>query len=293
MSKNLNAHLYVLVATFLVGGSFIVSQKLTGIVDPISITLLRFVFASICLCPFILLKKKYRIKIVTTFGRAMIISFFYSLFFIGLFSSLEYTSVLNTGTLFTLVPLLTALFSILVFKQYFSSKQYAIYLLGIIGTCIVVFKGSLELFYTMSLNKGDIIFLFSIIAMALYSICAKYFHKKDDELIVLVFMTLVGGSIWMSFSLLILDVPLHWHKIENEQFLYLSYLSIIATLLTSYLYQNATITLGPKKVMSYVYFNPASIALLLFLFEGKTINIWMIVGILISAIATIILISKE
>ena len=117
MSKELNSHLIVLLATFLVGASFIVSQKLSGIIDPISITLLRFVIASLVLVPIIFFNQNYRKKLIPTFNRAMIISFFYSLFFIGLFKSLEYTTALNTGTIFTLVPFITAIFAIFIFKQ--------------------------------------------------------------------------------------------------------------------------------------------------------------------------------
>ncbi len=293
MSKDLNAHLIILVATFLVGGSFIVSQKLSGIIDPISINLLRFIIASLALAPFVFIKKEFRKKVIPTFKRAMIISFFYSAFFIGLFTSLEYTTALNTGTIFTLVPLLTAFFAIFVFKQKISSKQYLIYFIGIIGTSIVVFKGSLDMFLSLSLNKGDILFLFSISSMALYSICAKYFYKEDDKMIVLVFMTLVGGSIWMALALFFLNIPLEWNKIDNTQFLYVAYLSIAATLITSYLYQKGTVILGPRKVMAYIYLNPATIAILLFVFEFKLINIWMIIGIIISSFATFILLKDN
>lgn len=292
MNKNINAHLYVLIATFLVGGSFIVSQNLSGHIHPISITLLRFIIAWVCLAPFIFLKKEFRIKIIPTFKRAMIISFFYALFFIGMFKALEYTSVINTGTIFTLVPLLTAIFAFFVFKQIIHLKQYVIYCIGILGTLIVVFKGDIDSFLLMSLNKGDIIFLFSIIAMSLYSISAKYFYQKDDKLIVLVFMTLVGGSLWTLGALLLLDIPLLWGEIKSELYIDMIYLSIIATLMTSYLYQKAHIILGPKIVMSYVYLNPASISILLFFLEAKTLNLWTSLGILISTLATIVLLNS-
>ena len=293
MNKNLNAHFYVLLATFLIGGSFIASQKLAGNIDPISITLLRFVIASVFLAPFVFLKKEFRLRIVPTFRRAMIISFFYALFFIGMFKALEYTSAINTGTIFTLVPLLTAVFAFFVLKQVIYLKQYLVYFIGILGTLIVVFKGDINSFLEISLNKGDIIFLFSIISMSLYSICAKYFYKKEDKLIVLVFMTLLGGSIWMLLALLILDIPLHWGKIDNNLYIYMIYLSIIATLITSYLYQKAHIILGPKIVMSYVYLNPAAISILLFLLEGKTMNFWTALGILISSFSTIVLLNSN
>ena len=293
MNKNLNAHFYVLLATFLIGGSFIASQKLAGNIDPISITLLRFVIASVFLAPFVFLKKEFRLRIVPTFRRAMIISFFYALFFIGMFKALEYSSALNTGTIFTLLPLLTAVFTFFVFKQVIYLKQYLVYFIGILGTLIVVFKGDINSFLEISLNKGDIIFLFSIISMSLYSISAKYFNKKDDKLIVLVFMTLLGGSLWMLLALLILDIPLQWSKIDNTLYIYMIYLSIIATLITSFLYQKANIILGPKIVMSYVYLNPAVISILLFLLEGKTMNFWTTLGILISSFSTIVLLNSN
>ena len=292
MTKELKAHLYVLLATFLVGASFIISEKLSGIIDPISITLYRFVIASVCLAPLIFFKQKYRVKLKSTFKRAMIISFFYSVFFIGMFNALEYTSAINIGTIFTLTPLLTGVLSIFIFKQYISKKQYLIYIIGILGTCIVVFKGDLSLFLSMSLNKGDVIFLFSIIAMALYLISAKLFYKEDDELLVVVFLTLIGGIIWMGLVLLSLDIPLGWEKIQGELFIYMLYLSIAATLVTVYLFQRTTIVLGPSKVMAYSYLNPATVAILLFIFEAKIISFEIIIGILISSIATFILLKK-
>lgn len=292
MSKELNSHLIIILATFLVGGSFVVSQKLSGIIDPISITLLRFVIASLVLVPIIFFNQNYRKKLIPTFNRAMIISFFYSLFFIGLFKALEYTTALNTGTIFTLVPFITAVFSIFVFNQKISLMSYLVYFIGIIGTSMVVFRGNLELFISLSLNNGDIIFLLAIFSMALYSICMKYFHKEDDELIVLVFMTLFGGVIWMSLSLIIFDIPLNWTKIGTEDFLYIIYLSILATLVTSYLYQRGTIFLGPKKVMAYVYLNPATIIIISYFTIHEEINTFIFIGILISSFATFILLYR-
>jgi drug/metabolite transporter (DMT)-like permease len=293
MNENIKAHILVIIATFLIAGSFIVSKKLSGIIDPISLTLLRFVFASIVLAPIIFIKQKYRSKVVQTFKRALVISLFYSLYFIGLFKALEYTTALNTGTLFTLVPLLTAVFAIFVFKQKITIFQFIVYLVGIVGTCIVVFKGDFQLFLNLSLNYGDIIFLFAIIAMAFYSISAKHFYKEGDEVLVLTFMTLIGGIIWMGLALVFLDIPLQWEKINDDLFLYMCYLAIAATLFTVYLNQKATIILGPKKVMSYIYINPAAIAILMALFYSQTIGLWIVFGILISSLSTFILLFKS
>ncbi|WP_375723297.1 DMT family transporter [Arcobacter sp. KX21116] len=293
MTNQIKAHILLLIATFLVAGSFIASQKLSGVIDPISLTLCRFVFASIILAPLIFINEKYRSKVLSTLPRGMIIGFFYSLYFIGLFKALESTTALNTGTLFTLVPLLTATFAIFLLKQKIGLVQFITYFVGILGTCIVVFKGNLQLFLKFELNEGDIIFLFAIISMSLYSISTKFVHKKGDELIVLVFTTLLSGIIWMSIALVLMDIPLQWGKITGNLVYYMLYLIIGATIFTVYLYQQASINLGPKKVMAYVYINPACIALLMFITHGETIGLKVLIGILISSIATIILLSKD
>jgi len=285
----LKAHLFVLLATFLVAGSFIVSAKLSGVINPISLTLFRFFAATLLFAPIIFLNKKFRNKIVSTMPRAMIMSFFYSLYFIGLFKALETTTALNTGTLFTLVPLITAILCIFFLKEKMSLYQLIVYFIGIIGTSIVVFKGNINLLLNFSLNHGDIIFLFAIVSMALYSIFTKYFHKKDDELVVLVFATLLGGSFWMFFVLEIFDIPLQWEKIQSDLIYHMLYLIIAATFMTVYLYQQASIIIGPKKVMAYVYLNPIAIAVLLFILENQVISQKVVFGIIVSTVVTILL----
>lgn len=293
MEKNIKAHLLVILATFLVAGSFLASAKLSGIIDPISLTLLRFILASLFLAPIIFFKKDYRLKLKMVFKKAMIISLFYSLYFIGLFKALESTTALNTGTLFTLTPLITGFFAIFILKQKMNINQFIIYLIGIIGTCIVVFKADLQLFLNFSLNSGDIIFLFAIISMSLYSISTKYLYKEGDKIIVLTFMTLIGGCIWMGLALGIMGVELQWQEIKGELLIYMLYLVIGATLITVYLYQQAAIDLGPKKLMAYVYLNPAAVAILLYILEGLSISFGVIFGIIISSMATIILLLKD
>ena len=289
MSENLKAHTLVFIVTILIAFSFIVSGKLSGLIDPISLTLLRFVFAFIVLLPFILLIKVYREKIKQSFFKGLKISLFYSLYFILLFKSLETTSALNTATLFTLVPLVTAVFANFVFHNKLNFLKLFIYIIGMIGTIIVIFNGSMSAIISLSFNKCDIVFLIAVLSMAIYSISAKYFYEKDDNALVITLTTLFGGIIWMSLALLIFDIPLEWTKIQGENLWYMLYLSIGATLMTVFLCQKATVTIGPNNVMAYVYFNPAIVAFIMYIFEGQSINIVVSIGILISFFATLFL----
>lgn len=282
------AHMYVLLATFLVAGSFIASEKLAQAVNPFSLTLYRFFFSLILLSPFVIFRSSFRAKIISTMPRALIISFFYSLYFMALFESLKSTTVLNTGTLYTLVPLITAILALFVFKETIGLKKLLVYLVGLIGTLWVVFKADIDLMLSFTLNSGDYIFMLGALSMCCYSVSLKLLYR-DDNPIVLVFCTLIGGSLWMFLAIMILNEPLNWDKIEGELFYHMAYLIVGTTIVTLFIYQKTTIVLGPTKVMSYIYLNPVAVAVLAYTINVQNIQAVVIPGIIISAMATIIL----
>ena len=293
MQQSTKAHIYVVIATIFIAGSFLASYKLSSTIDAISLTLYRFVLALIFLSPLVIFNKN-RIKAVPKLlPKAMVISLFYSLYFIGMFKALEYTTVLNTGSIYTLVPLMTAILCIFFFKEKIPLAQLIVYIIGIISTLIVVFKANLELLLKFSLNQGDIIFLIASLSMALYSIFLKVLYKKDDDIIVLVFSTLMAGIIWMSFTMWILGIPYEWEKIEGNLLFSMLYLVVATTILTLFLYQKATLILGPKKVMAYINISPSLVALIMFIFEKQRISLGVFIGILLSTIATIIILRQK
>ncbi|AXX87516.1 DMT family transporter [Malaciobacter marinus] len=287
-TSTLQAHMYVLFATFLVAGSFLASQRLANVVNPLSLTFLRFIGAIIIMAPFILFRKSLRDGILKTLPRALVISLFYSLYFMGMFEALKLTTVLNTGTLYTLVPLMTAILALFIFKEKISFNKLLVYLIGLIGTLWVIFKGNLELLLSFSLNDGDYIFIIGSFCMCCYSISIKLLYRNDNPL-VLVFCTLIGGAIWMALGMMIFQKPLNWELIEGNLIYHMLYLIIGTTIITLFLYQKSTVILGPTKVMSYIYLNPVAVAILLLIIDHKSIETIVIPGIIITSIATFLL----
>jgi len=287
-TQHLKSHMLVILAAILVAGSFLASEKLAGVISPVSLTLLRFIAASLILFPIILFIPRWRKAVLPTLPRAMIISLFFSIFFICFFESLNTTTVLNTGTLYTLTPLLTALLSMFIFNEGITIKQIIVYLIGAAGTCWVIFDAQIDLLLSFSLNKGDLIFITGTFFMCCYSISMKLFYRSD-EMIVLVFCTLVGGSLWMALALLFSGQALQWNLLQDELVYHMIYLVIGATLATVYLYQKTTVALGPSRVNAYIYLNPALVVALLFFIDGTSISMAIVPGILISSAATMIL----
>ena len=285
---NIKNHLYVLLATLLVAGSFLASEKLSSLINPISLTLLRFVCSVVLLSPFIMIKSEWYNKVLTVLPRAAIMSFFYSLFFICFFESLKTTTSLNTATLYTLVPFFTALISFFVLRHAVSPAKLLIYFLGATGTCWVIFDGNIDSLLAFSLSEGDFIFVVGALSMCCFSVSMKLLYRNDDMLI-LVFCTLLCGAIWLLMALLVFGQPLDWHLLKGPAVFHMAYLVLGATIVTSYLFQSATVTLGPSKVMAYTYLNPAAVVLLLLLVDGVAINWIILPGVILSTLATIFL----
>jgi len=258
------------------------------VINPISLTLLRFIGASLILLPLVLAKAKWRSKVLSTLPRATVISLFYTVFFIGFFEALNTTSATNTATIFTLVPLITGLLSIIAFRERLTGKQLMVYAIGAAGTIWVIFDGQLTLLLAFTLNRGDLIFFATIFFMSFYSIAMKMLYC-NDEMIVLAFCTLIGGSCWMALALLITGQPLDWQLLQHDAIFHMAYLILGATLATVFLYQITTVALGPKRVNAYIYLNPALVVLLLLIIEGTPIPNAIIPGIMMSVIATVIL----
>ncbi|SIO24783.1 DMT family transporter [Halodesulfovibrio marinisediminis] len=284
----LKAHGLILFATFLIAGSFIASENVTGQVHPVSLNLLRFVIASACLVPAVLLTPRYRRQIPSVFPRSFIISFFYCTYFVCLFGALLTTTVLNTGTISTLTPFITALLSAVFLKQRVGLKRTLVYLLGVLGTVWVVFKGSLDALQSLSLNSGDMLFMLGVFSMCGYTITLKLLYRQDS-VAVLTCCTLLGGTIWMAIAALVFGIPLQWNLLTAGDYASMLYLAIGTTLVTSYLFQKASITLTPNNVTAYIYLSPACVAILDYVVNGNALSYSIMFGILISAVATVLL----
>jgi len=286
--KFLKFHFLTLLVTLLVAGSFLSSAKLSGIINPFSLTLLRFVIAAGLLMPLILFNKKYRNGIAKALPRSLVMSLFYAIFFICMFESLNSTTALNTGTLYTLVPFITAIFSWFIFNEKISKKMLFVYLLGIAGTCWVIFGGDIHTLLALSLNSGDALFLAGCISMVCFSISMKLLYRGDDML-VSVFCTLLGGAFWMLLALLLFNKPLEWHLLDANLLFHMGYLAIFTTLVSTFIIQKTTVVLGPTKVMAYIYLSPLFVAILMWMFEGKSIPSIVLPGMILSVSATALL----
>ena len=249
------SHLLMIVATGLVATSFPVGAAITGGMDSLVLTLLRFVLAAILFAPFVIWRYGFIMPTFRDLVRYAILSACLVGFFWGMFAALRLTSVLNTATIFSLTPAITAGVATVLLKEKLNSASKIALGTGIVGAVWVIFRGDPYALLSFDIGMGDGIFFMGTIALGFYGPLVKYLHR-GEPMAQITFWTLVFGAVWLLF----LSAPrlseVVWSAVPITVYGGIAYLSVFTTMFTFFVFQWSATVIGPTKVMSYTYLNP-------------------------------------
>ncbi|TFB43314.1 DMT family transporter [Pseudomonas sp. F01002] len=247
------AHVGMLLWALLIAASFSAAAQVSQAIDPILLTGLRLLFCALVFLPLLLFKGDTAMTARGLFGHAAL-GLLLAVYFGSLFEALRYTSAVNTGTMFTLVPLLTLLFEAILMPDSNLKQRVLPMLIAAAGAVLLVLKGA---------GPGELPSLYAVsvygvgcLAMALYSPLSQrlkvsslkgrgpvgmtFWNMLFGALFLLAFCGLSGG--WRSASLLTVS-----------DFWWLIYLAVFATLATFWLLHRAIGVIAPSSVISYIY----------------------------------------
>ncbi|MBK5399842.1 DMT family transporter [Pseudomonas sp. TH39(2020)] len=247
------AHAGMLLWALLIAASFSAAAQVSQAIDPILLTGLRLLFCALVFLPLLLFKGDTAMTARGLFGHA-VLGLLLAVYFGSLFEALRYTSAVNTGTMFTLVPLLTLLFEAVLMPDSNLKQRVLPMLIAAAGAVLLVLKGAgpgeLPSLYAMS------VYGIGCLAMALYSPLSQrlkasslkgrgpvgmtFWNMLFGALFLLAFCGFSGG--WRSASLLTVS-----------DFWWLIYLAVFATLATFWLLHRAIGVIAPSSVISYIY----------------------------------------
>ena len=250
------SHLLMIVAAVLVATSFPVGAAITDGLDSLVLTLLRFALAALLFAPLVAWRYGLTLPGWRDLGRYALLSACLVGFFWGMFVALRHTSALNTAAIFALTPAITAAVAAVLLKERLSGAARIALPLGMVGAIWVVVRGDLNALLSWQLGRGDAIFFAATIALGAYSPLVKRLHR-GEPMAQMTFWTLVTGTVW----LLILAAPrlatVDWGAVPVAVYGGIAYLAVFTTLITFFIFQWGATVIGPTKVMSYTYFNPA------------------------------------
>ncbi|MDP6705275.1 MAG: DMT family transporter [Alphaproteobacteria bacterium] len=280
-------HAQVILGRCLVATSFTVGAAITHGLEPEMLTLLRFALASLLFLPFVAWRHGLRLPTPKALAGYAAIGACVVTFFWSMFEALRWTSALNTGALYTLLPAIAALYSALLVGERLGRYRLVALVLGGVGAVWVVFRGDLDRLLGLDLNVGDLIFIGGLFAMGLYTPLVRRLHR-DEPAAVMAFWTLVTGTFWLLLVNNWAIFETDWGSIDLEVFAGIAYLAVFTTIISFFIQQHATLHLGPTRVMSYGYLNPALVVAVEWLLGKGLPTLATLPGVLIIVVATFV-----
>lgn len=208
-----------------------------------------------------------------------------------MFESLRYTSVTNTGALYTIVPAITAICAFLINRELTGRQRSAGLVIGTIGALWIVFRGDFNAFVTLKLNYGDFIFLLGCLFLGSYNPLVKRFYSGEPMEIMTFWVLFFGSMLLLAVSgASMLEV--NWFSIGYDVYGGIFYLSLFSTLITFFLLHYCTVRIGATKVAAYGFLTPVFVIAISVLIGMDEFEIIIVPGLLL-IIGAMILIQRE
>lgn len=274
--------LAVTLSTFFWGSNFNAGASVVADASPYVVATERFVFATIIIMIFMLLKDRTSIIALQKNWIAFIalgllgITGFNLAFFIGL----KTTSAINGSLIMATSPITTALLAAMIDKHKISLIQTVGMLISLFGVVIVVSNGSIMNLISLNLSSGDLIIMLGNLAWATYTVGSRKYISNSTPLQTTTYTMLFGTIGILLFTVYNNNLLISLNNITIKNHLILVYMAVCGTVL-AYLFWN----FGIKEIgaaNTAVFFNLVPVfTMILALFTGSVPNLLQISGALI------------
>lgn len=275
------AHFAMLLFALLISVSFSLGGLATAHASPAAINALRYVLSVVFMAAMIIFVLKRRLTVPKKIWRFGLLGLLMAVYMFTMFVALEIASPVSTGAVFTLMPLISAGFALLLMGQKTRPGVLASLVIAATGAIWVIFRGSIDAILAFDIGKGEAIFFIGVVCHAAYAPLIRKFNRGEDAFS-FAFWSVAATGLWLMLPgipaltttpLLHLD-PIVWIAVL--------YLAVVTTVFTFLLLQFATLRLPSAKVLAYGYLTPSFVIIL----EGLLGHGWVSMPVFAGALVT-------
>lgn len=249
--------LLLLLPPLLWAGNFIAGRAVSTAVPPVTLSLIRWSIAALCLLPFAikpLLRDwqhyfTYRWYVLGTAVTGV------AAFNLLVYWGLHTTTATNGIILNSFIPFLVAIFGYLFYRQTLSIAQLFGMLVSLAGVLIVVSHGDGHILLSLAFAPGDLIIFLAMIFWALYTLWLKAIpaHVNRTGLmlcqIIIALMFLIPLSAWENQST---NIQLH----ATRTLWILAYIGIFPSVIALLAYSKAVTLVGSVRASVFIHAMP-------------------------------------
>ncbi len=266
----------------LVAGSFSYGALAAPHIGPVPLTAARFVLASILMGSLLVILHRRVPEKPVAVWRYAILGSLMGIFFVLMFVALQITDPVSTGAVFTLIPLMSAVFGYIILRQSTRGIVATSLVISAVGALWVIFRGELDRALAFDIGRGEAVFLIGCACQAAYGPLVRLLNR-GERVFEFTFWTLVAATVCIGIYATpeILSTP--WLSLPPIVWTCLLYLAIASTAISFFLLQYALMRLHPAKVFAYGYLIPTFIIVI----EGALGHGWASIVVLIGAFITV------
>ncbi len=259
-SPTVLSHGAMLLFSALVAGSFSLGHMIANEIAPAALTALRFVIAAVVIGVLVWRTCGVSRDDLTASWRYLLLGGLIGAYFILMFEGLKTASAVSASAVFTLTPVLSAIFGYILLSQLVTSRIVVALGIGAVGALWVIFRADFDLILALDIGRGEGVYFLGCVAHAFYTPLVRKLNRGQSP-IVFTFGTILGAlvlTLAYGFSdLMAIDYeglrPIVWGT--------LIYLGVFASAASFLLIQYSTLHLPSSKVMAYTYLTPSWVIL--------------------------------
>ncbi|MFS4581295.1 DMT family transporter [Phaeobacter sp. C3_T13_0] len=260
MSSHYRGHLAMLFFSALVAGSFSLGSMVANDIAPMALNAVRFVIAAVVIGIAAQLTHGLRRKDFRAPWRFIVLGALFAIYFVLMFYGLQTAAPVSTAAVFTLTPVLTAVFGWVLLRQATTGRMALALSIGAIGAIWVIFRGDPEAIWAFETGRGEMIYFLGCVAHALYTPMVRLLNRGEPAVVFTFGMLVAGAMILLAVGWSDIRAT-DWAGLSPLVWLVLLYVALIASAATFVLLQYATLHLPSAKVMAYTYLTPSWVML--------------------------------
>ncbi len=279
-----NALLLVALIVFWGSSFVIVKIALAQGLTPVSIATYRFLLAGGLFVLTLAFRRKRKSDLKMGIElHDLPIFVFLALSGVSFFFMAQYTGINMAGASIAAIfvcllsPIFIAVGSVVMLKEHVSKWQVLGIGFAAVGTLIVILGGSTSLQFDSGFFYGSIILLTTPFLWTFYTLLGKRAVEKYDPILVLTYITVLGGMFLLPFSLAENSILLA-SSMNASSWLAIAYLSITCTLLGYYIWFYSVEKVGATVTSSVLFAEPLVTVLLAAAFVGEKITLPTVLG---------------
>lgn len=273
-----NPYLMLALAGLFWAGNHIAGKAAAGHVPPVSMAGIRWLIGAAILWPFVhrhvrndwpAIRSHWKILLPMIIGGGAMFSAIQ-------YTALNYTTALNASIFNSFAPVVIGAAGALLFRDRFTRLQMLGIFVSLAGVMVIVSRGDLAVFKSLTFNYGDVLLLINMSIWAIYCACLRLTPKMHPLtftflLGLLTGILLIPGYVWEYSNGLYFQAT--WRTLAV-----MAYVSIFPSVLAYIFWNQGMAEVGPSRGGIFLHLIPIYGAILATLLLGEHLRAFHIVG---------------